>query len=155
MFRKTKFQRRQVSKYRLKKERSFIHTFKTFIEHLLYAWHCTKYLGYIHEENRQRSLPLWSLHPSNVGGEEGYKITMNIINMQHYKRDWGTQEKGLGCIFSTHVKVDLIEKVRLKELRELIWSIWQEERMGTDMDIYGRKKEKNLYFVYQRNKKIN
>lgn len=80
---------------------------------------------------------------------------MNIINMQHYKRDWGTQEKGLGCIFSTHVKVDLIEKVRLKELRELIWSIWQEERMGIDMDIYGRKKEKNLYFVYQRNKKIN
>lgn len=61
----------------------------------------------------------------------------------------------MGCIFSTHVKVDLIEKVRLKELRELIWSIWQEERMGIDMDIYGRKKEKNLYFVYQRNKKIN
>lgn len=35
----------------------FIYLCKVFIEHLQYVWYCSRHLGYIHEQNKQYSLP--------------------------------------------------------------------------------------------------
>lgn len=59
-----------------------IHSYlqKTFTGHLLYARHCSRSLGYIHEENTEACL-----YEANVLARlierGGYNITKNIINI--------------------------------------------------------------------------